>query len=457
MPFEVVILAAGKGTRMRSKLPKVLHCVAGKPMVSHVIDSAASLGAKAIHVVVGHGAETVKKHLSNQPSLRWAIQEQQLGTGHAVAQAMPNVDPESTVLIAYGDVPLVSSETMSKLVAAANDKVLSLLTVHMDNPSGYGRIVRNQSQQITSIIEQKDAQPEQLAITEVNTGILAVSAKRLNQWLPKLSSENAQGEYYLTDIISMAVKDGMTVIAEHPASVMEVQGANNRQQVSELERHYQHLKAQQLMVEGATLIDPARVDVRGELSIGEDIIIDVNCVFEGKVDIANDVKIGPNCIITNSSIGEGTVIKANTIIEDSIVAKHCDIGPFARLRPGSELSDRAKVGNFVETKKVKIGEGSKVNHLTYIGDCTIGQNANIGAGTITCNYDGANKFLTTIGDNAFIGSNSSLVAPVTIGPGATIGAGSTISNDVNKQQLAVARSKQRNIDNWQRPVKIKKD
>ena len=457
MPFEVVILAAGKGTRMRSKLPKVLHCVAGKPMVSHVIDSAATLGAKAIHVVVGHGAETVKVNLADKPSLQWALQEQQLGTGHAVAQAMPNVDPESIVLIAYGDVPLVSTETMSKLTAAANQQVLSLLTVHMDDPSGYGRIVRNDAGQINSIIEQKDAQPEQLAITEVNTGILAVPAKKLNQWLPKLSSENAQGEYYLTDIISMAVQDGMQVIAEHPASVMEVQGANNRQQVSELERHYQYLQAQRLMANGATLIDPARIDVRGELSIGEDIIIDINCVFEGSVNIADDVEIGPNCVISNSTIGKGTIIKANTIIEDSIVAQQCDIGPFARLRPGTELSNRAKVGNFVETKKAKIGEGSKVNHLSYIGDCTIGKQANVGAGTITCNYDGANKFLTTIGDNAFIGSNSSLVAPVNIADSATVGAGSTISGDVDTKQLAVARSKQRNIDNWQRPVKIKKD
>lgn len=457
MAFEVVILAAGKGTRMRSKLAKVLHRVAGKPMVTHVIDSAASLGAAAIHVVVGHGAETVKQHLTDKPSLQWALQEQQLGTGHAVAQAMPNIDPESTVLIAYGDVPLVTTETMSKLIGAANEKVLSLLTVHLDDPSGYGRIVRDSAKQIISIIEQKDAQPEQLAIQEVNTGILAVSAKKLNQWLPKLSSANAQGEYYLTDIISMAVQDGMQVIAEHPASAMEVQGANNRQQVSELERHYQHLQAQRLMAEGATLLDPARIDVRGELTIGEDIIIDINCVFEGSVTIADDVQIGPNCVIRNSTIGAGTVIKANTIIEDSVVAQNCDIGPFARLRPGTELSNKAKVGNFVETKKAKIGEGSKVNHLTYIGDCMIGKNANVGAGTITCNYDGANKFLTTIGNNAFIGSNSSLVAPVTIGDGATVGAGSTISGDVNSKQLAVARSKQRNIDNWQRPVKIKKD
>ena len=451
MTTEVVILAAGQGTRMRSKLPKVLHQLAGKPMVSHVIDSAKKIQADAIHVVVGHGAEQVKQTLADN-ELHWAIQAQQLGTGHAVAQAMPAIKPESTVLIAYGDVPLIAAETLTGLVEAANDKTLSLLTVHLDNPTGYGRIVR-ESGAITAIVEQKDAGAEQLLINEVNTGILAVAAAKLNQWLPALSANNAQGEYYLTDIIAMAVNDGMEVIAQHPQSAMEVEGANNRLQVAALERFYQQQQAQRLMTEGATLADPARIDVRGDLTIGQDIFIDINCVFIGDVSIADDVIIGPNCVIENSTVGRGTVIKANSILENATVAENCDIGPFARLRPGSVLANQAKVGNFVETKKTNIGEGSKINHLTYIGDSNIGKGVNVGAGTITCNYDGANKFTTNIGDGAFIGSNSSLVAPVNIGSHATIGAGSTISGDVTDNQLSVARGKQKNIEGWKRPTK----
>ena len=451
MTTEVVILAAGQGTRMRSRLPKVLHQLAGKPMVSHVIDSAKKIQADAIHVVVGHGAEQVKQTLADN-ELHWAIQEQQLGTGHAVAQAMPAIKPESTVLIAYGDVPLITAETLTGLIEAANDKTLSLLTVHLDNPTGYGRIVR-ESGAITAIVEQKDAGEEQLLINEVNTGILAVAAAKLNQWLPALSSNNAQGEYYLTDIIAMAVNDGMDVIAQHPQSAMEVEGANNRLQVAALERFYQQQQAQRLMTEGATLADPARIDIRGDLTIGQDIFIDINCVFIGDVSIADDVIIGPNCVIENSTVGRGTVIKANSILENATVAENCDIGPFARLRPGSVLANQAKVGNFVETKKTNIGEGSKINHLTYIGDSNIGKGVNVGAGTITCNYDGANKFTTNIGDGAFIGSNSSLVAPVNIGSHATIGAGSTISGDVTDNQLSVARGKQKNIEGWKRPTK----
>ena len=451
MTTEVVILAAGQGTRMRSRLPKVLHQLAGKPMVSHVIDSAKKIQADAIHVVVGHGAEQVKQTLADN-ELHWAIQEQQLGTGHAVAQAMPAIKPESTVLIAYGDVPLITAETLTGLIEAANDKTLSLLTVHLDNPTGYGRIVR-ESGAITAIVEQKDAGEEQLLINEVNTGILAVSAAKLNRWLPALSSNNAQGEYYLTDIIAMAVNDGMDVIAQHPQSAMEVEGANNRLQVAALERFYQQQQAQRLMTEGATLADPARIDIRGDLTIGQDIFIDINCVFIGDVSIADDVIIGPNCVIENSTVGRGTVIKANSILENATVAENCDIGPFARLRPGSVLANQAKVGNFVETKKTNIGEGSKINHLTYIGDSNIGKGVNVGAGTITCNYDGANKFTTNIGDGAFIGSNSSLVAPVNIGSHATIGAGSTISGDVTDNQLSVARGKQKNIEGWKRPTK----
>lgn len=451
MTTEVVILAAGKGTRMRSKLPKVLHQLAGKPMVGHVIDTAKKIQAGAIHVVIGHGAEQVQQNFADA-DLHWAIQSEQLGTGHAVAQAMPAVKADSIVLIAYGDVPLVTAETLSALVDAANENTLSLLTVYLDNPTGYGRIVR-ESGVITAIVEQKDANEEQLLINEVNTGILAVSAAKLNQWLPALSSNNAQGEYYLTDIIAMAVKDGMTVTAQHPQSAMEVEGANNRLQVAGLERFYQQQQAERLMTEGATLADPARIDIRGDLTIGQDIFIDVNCVFIGDVTIADDVTIGPNCVIENSTIGKGTVIKANSILENATVAENCDVGPFARLRPGSVLADKAKVGNFVETKKANIGEGSKVNHLTYIGDSNIGKGVNVGAGTITCNYDGVNKSTTNIGDGAFIGSNSSLVAPVNIGSNATVGAGSTISSDVADNQLGVARGKQKNLDSWKRPTK----
>lgn len=452
MNLEVVILAAGKGTRMRSSLPKVLHPVAGKPMVEHVVDIATDLSAKATHVVIGHAAETVKETLSHQSHLQYAIQAEQLGTGHAVDQAMPNVQDDSLVLIAYGDVPLVTEKTLSTLITLCDSDKLGLLTMTLDDPTGYGRIVRDNGK-VIAIVEQKDANVEQLKINEGNTGIMAVPAKLLKKWLPALSSDNAQGEYYLTDIIAMAVADNIEIVTSQPESAMEVQGANNRVQLAELERYYQQRVTTQLMIDGATLADPARCDVRGKLSVGNDVYIDVNCVFIGDVTLADNVIIGPNCVIENSTVGEGTVIKANSVLENTEVATNCDIGPFARLRPGTKLANKAKVGNFVETKKTIVGEGSKVNHLTYVGDCEIGTGANIGAGTITCNYDGVNKFKTEIGDGAFIGSNSSLVAPVKIGKQATVGAGSTITGDVNEEQLAVARGKQKNIDGWQRPTK----
>ena len=450
---EVIILAAGRGTRMRSKLPKVLHAIAGKPMVEHVIDAAKNINAEAIHVVVGHGADLVRSRV-NSSDIQWALQEQQLGTGHAVAQAMARVNEDAIVLVVYGDVPLVATETLAALVAAANQTTLSLLTVLLDDPQGYGRIVRRDGS-IEAIVEQKDANEDQLAICEVNTGILAVSAAKLNQWLPQLSANNAQGEYYLTDIIPMAVADEMAVIAHHPNNAVEVEGVNNRSQLATLERFYQCQQASQLMLEGVTLADPARIDVRGRMDVGEDIVIDVNCVFIGDVTIGDDVSIGPNCVIENSSIGSGSVIKANSVLEDARVGIMCEVGPFARLRPGTDLAAKAKIGNFVETKKAKIGEGSKVNHLSYIGDATIGIGANVGAGTITCNYDGVNKFATNIGDGAFIGSNSSLVAPVTVGKNATVAAGSTITADVDDDQLGVARGKQRNISGWKKPTKNK--
>ncbi|WP_370298982.1 bifunctional UDP-N-acetylglucosamine diphosphorylase/glucosamine-1-phosphate N-acetyltransferase GlmU [Pontibacterium sp.] len=452
MSVDVVILAAGQGSRMKSDLPKVLHAVGGKAMVQHVIDNASSMEDAAVHVVIGHGAEKVRETLAGQ-DVQFALQEQQLGTGHAVAQAMPNVTGDSTVLVLYGDVPLTSPDTMQELVAIAEAGDFGLLTVSLQDPTGYGRIVRDNNDNVVAIVEHKDASPEQLAITEVNTGILAVSASKLNDWLPQLSSENAQGEYYLTDIIAMAANQGLAIKAIQPETEQEVQGVNNRVQLAELERWYQLRNAEQLMINGATLADPARVDVRGKVEQGNDIWIDVNVVLEGDVYIGNNVRIESNCVIRNSRIGDGTVIKANSVLEDAVVAENCDIGPFARLRPGTELANKAKVGNFVETKKAVIGEGSKVNHLTYVGDAKIGKNVNVGAGTITCNYDGVNKSLTEIGDGAFIGSNSSLVAPVKVGAGATVGAGSTITKTVEDEQLAVARGKQMNLNGWQRPVK----
>ena len=452
MKLEVVILAAGQGTRMRSALPKVLHPLAGKPLVHHVIDTATALDAAAIHTVIGHGADQVQKQLQQLPT-RWVMQEQQLGTGHAVAQAMSAVDDASIVLVLYGDVPLVRADTLQALLAAVNDTQIAVLTVELPDPTGYGRILRDEDSNIVAIVEQKDASDAQRKIREVNTGILAAPARLLKQWLPQLSANNAQGEYYLTDIIGLAVKSGITVTAHQPHSHWEVQGVNNRLQLSELERHHQRTVAEQLMTDGVTLADPARIDVRGILKTGRDIFIDVNCVFEGEVVLGDNVRIGPNCVIRNARVANDADIESHSLIDGAIVGVAAHIGPFARLRPGTELAANAKVGNFVETKKTYIGAGSKVNHLTYVGDCTIGVNANIGAGTITCNYDGVNKFKTEIGDGAFIGSNSSLVAPVVIGKNATVGAGSTITANVPDQQLSIARGKQRNIDGWQRPTK----
>jgi len=451
-PLEVVILAAGQGTRMRSALPKVLHELAGKALVHHVIDTAQLLKAKRIHTVIGHGADQVRDRLGELPT-HWVLQTKQLGTGHAVAQALPGVDDDSTVLVLYGDVPLVRAETLEKLLDGVSDKSIALLTVELNDPTGYGRILRDTQNRVTAIVEQKDAKPEQLAIPEANTGILAAPAKYLKQWLPQLSANNAQGEYYLTDIIGMAVQNGLDVVAQTAASEWEVQGVNNRLQLAELERQHQRNIANQLMTDGVTLADPARIDVRGSLKTGRDVFIDVNCVFEGDVVVGDNVRIGPNCMIKNSRIEDAAEIDANSILEEAIVGEKAHVGPFARLRPGTELGPKSRVGNFVETKKTKLGAGSKANHLTYLGDCTVGENANVGAGTITCNYDGVNKFKTNIGDGAFIGSNSSLVAPVDIGVNATVGAGSVVTANVPDNNLAVARGKQCNIEGWQRPTK----
>mgnify|MGYP001235274907 FL=1 len=451
-PLHVVILAAGQGSRMKSALPKVLHPIAGRPMLHHVIATAKQLGAEKIHTVIGHGAEKVRE-TTDEASVNWVTQSEQLGTGHAVAQALPDLPDDARVLVLYGDVPLTRHETLDGLVGTLDDNTLGLLTVTMDNPQGYGRIVRNADGKVQSIVEQKDASAEQQQIREVNTGILAVSAKHLKNWLPTLSNSNAQGEYYLTDIIAMAVDQGLGVSVSQPENPFEVQGVNNRLQLAELERWFQRQQADRLMTEGATLADPARLDVRGELSIGNDLWIDVNVVFEGKVNLGSNVSIGPGCVIKDTTIADGAEIKANSVIEGAVIGAHAQIGPFARIRPGTELAANTKVGNFVETKKAIVGEGSKINHLSYVGDASLGRNVNVGAGTITCNYDGVNKYQTVLGDGVFVGSNTALVAPVTVAAEATIGAGSTITRDVADHELAVARGRQRNISGWEKPKK----
>jgi len=461
MTIDVVVLAAGQGSRMKSQLPKVLHPIAGKPMLAHVLDSAKAVQADKLHVVIGHGAEKVEQAFSADDTISWALQAEQKGTGHAVMMALENLAPSGTTLILYGDVPLTKPETLQSLIDLANDQQLGLLTVTMQDSTGYGRIVRNESGKVTSIVEHKDASPEQLEIKEVNTGILAVPTAKLHAWLPTLSNDNAQGEYYLTDIIAMAVESGLTVETLQPEFEQETYGVNNRQQQAELERWYQGRLVEELMVQGVTVYDPARLDIRptrsnGKVSVGKDVVIDVNVILEGDVELGDGVVIGPNCVIKNAKLAAGTRVEAFSHIDDAVVAESCVIGPYARLRPGANLANQAKVGNFCEVKKANIGEGSKVNHLTYIGDAEIGKDVNIGAGTITCNYDGVNKFKTEIADGAFIGSNSSLVAPVQVGKNATVAAGSTVTKAVADEELAVARGKQRNISGWQRPVKESK-
>lgn len=451
MPLKVIILAAGKGTRMKSAMPKVLHRVAEKPMVEHVVDAASSLGAEKTVLVIGHGADQVRATVTRD--VEYVEQTEQLGTGHAVQQALPILNPDDTVLIGYGDVPLTKPETFKQLIDDVTDSNIALLTVIMEDPTGYGRILRDSSGNVTGIVEQKDATPEQLLVKEGNTGILAARASALNELLGRIDNNNAQQEYYLTDIFALAVKQGMTITTHQPDHEWETAGVNSRLQLAELERIYQLNQADILMTAGVTLRDPARIDVRGNLTVGQDSIIDVNCVFEGDVSIGEGVSIGPNCTISNATIATGTVIKANTIIEDSVVGENCTLGPFARLRPGAELAADAHIGNFVEIKKSKISKGSKVNHLSYVGDSTVGEGVNIGAGTITCNYDGANKHQTIIEDGVFIGSCTQLVAPVKIGKNAVIGAGSTISKEVAADQLAFTRAPLKTIENWPRPSK----
>ena len=452
--LDIVILAAGKGTRMHSQIPKVLHTLAGKPMVQHVLDTALGLQPDRTHVVIGHGADQLREALAEN-AVQFAVQAEQKGTGHAVAQALEQLG-SGKVLILYGDVPLLQRESLSELLAHVDEQHMGLLTVTLADPSGYGRIVRDDAGEAVAIVEQKDANSAQLEITECNTGIMAMTSTQLKRWLPQLSADNAQGEYYLTDVIAMAAAEGIKVCTAQPASAVEVEGVNNRAQMARLERVYQRQLADRLMAKGVALADPERLDVRGRLTCGHDVFIDVGCVFEGEVELGEGVRIGPYCVIKNSTIGAESVVDTHSVIERTVAAGLNQIGPFARLRPGTRLAVKAKVGNFVETKNADVGEGSKINHLSYVGDARLGRDVNVGAGTITCNYDGANKHHTEIGDNAFIGSNTALVAPVTVGKGATIGAGSTIAKDVTDYALAVTRGRQLEKIDWLRPCKVTK-
>lgn len=454
MDLSVVILAAGQGSRMRSSLPKVLHKIAHKPLLGHVIDVAEQLAAQNIHVVYGHGGEVVREALASR-QVNWVQQVEQLGTGHAVAQTAPCLNDEHTVLVLYGDVPLITKATLTQLLDQVSPSSMGLLTAVLENPHGYGRIVRNSESVVQSIVEEKDASAEIREINEVNTGILAVPANRLKGWLARLNNDNSQGEYYLTDIIAMAVSDGIEVKTSQANAVEEVEGINNRSQLACIERYYQRQQAEKLMAAGVTLKDPVRFDLRGTVETGTDVVIDINVIFEGDVVLGNEVEIGANCVITNTTIGDGCIILPNSVIENAVLGQECTIGPFSRIRPDTNLAANVKVGNFVEVKKAEIGEGSKINHLSYVGDSVVGKNVNIGAGAITCNYDGANKHLTEIGDDAFIGSDCQLVAPVKIGVGATIGAGSTITSDTPDHVLTLSRSKQKSIKSWSRPLKKK--
>ncbi|MBO1923444.1 bifunctional UDP-N-acetylglucosamine diphosphorylase/glucosamine-1-phosphate N-acetyltransferase GlmU [Thiomicrorhabdus sp. 6S3-12] len=453
MALKVVILAAGKGTRMRSSLPKVLQPLAGQPLLQHVVNTAQCLQAEQILTVVGHQSHLVEEAMAEQ-AIYFVAQTEQLGTGHAVQQAVPEIDDNDTVLILYGDVPLTAQSTLEDLLALVSEQhPLALLTINLDNPSGYGRIVRDQHLAVQAIVEQKDASTDQLAIKEVNTGILAAKGAHLKGWLAKLSNQNAQGEYYLTDIIAMCVADDYTVQTTQPAAEIEVLGVNDKAQLQALERQYQMQLANQLMTQGVTLIDASRLDIRGSVTVGQDVQIDANVIFEGDVILGDNVQVGANCILKSVTIAAGTVIHPFSHLEECVVGEKVSVGPYARLRPGTDLADEVRIGNFVETKKAKIGKGSKVNHLSYVGDTLMGSGCNVGAGTITCNYDGVNKHLTEIGDNVFVGSDTQLVAPVKVGDGATIGAGSTITKEVPAEMLTLSRSKQLTIKNWVKPVK----
>jgi bifunctional UDP-N-acetylglucosamine pyrophosphorylase/glucosamine-1-phosphate N-acetyltransferase len=452
MKLEIVILAAGQGTRMRSAVPKVLHVLGGRPLLAHALAVAEALTPSAIHVVYGHGGEAVRAALP-AARVRWVLQAEQRGTGHALIQAMPGVEPSSLVLVLYGDVPLISPTTLRALAAAAGPDRIALLTAELDEPGQYGRILRDGAGRVVRIVEHKDATPAEAAVREINTGFLAAPAAKLNAWLSRLSRGNAQGEYYLTDIIALAAAEGATVATHRPRDPWEILGVNSREELAHVERLHQKQNAEQLMRDGVTLRDPARFDLRGSLTCGRDVVIDVNVVIEGTVELGDHVAIGPNNVLRDARIGAGTVIQPNCVIEEATIGRDCRIGPFARLRPGAEIGDGAHIGNFVEIKKSVVGPGSKVNHLAYVGDTTLGKDVNVGAGTITCNYDGADKHRTVIGDHAFIGSNTALVAPVTVGAGATIGAGSVIAKDAPAGELTLTRAEQKTVKGWKRPVK----
>jgi bifunctional UDP-N-acetylglucosamine pyrophosphorylase/glucosamine-1-phosphate N-acetyltransferase len=452
MKLGVVILAAGKGTRMRSALPKVLHPLAGRPLLRHVLDAAEALGAARICCVYGHGGDLVPKTLADA-NCDWVEQSERLGTGHAVLQAMPTMTNMDRILVLYGDVPLIEPETLNRLVADSNGAAMGLISMHLDDPSGYGRIVRDKRGHVLRIVEHKDASEAELGIQEINTGIIVADARRLGDWLKRIDNNNVQGEYYLTDVIGLATSDGVEVVTTHPEAPQEVAGVNDRLQLAELERYHQRRLAETLMLQGTTVLDPARLDIRGTLVCERDVTLDVNLIVEGRVRLGANVRIGPNCLLKDCEIGAGAEVFANSVIEGAHVGAGARIGPFARLRPEANIGDHCHIGNFVEVKKSRIAAHSKVNHLSYIGDAELGSLVNIGAGTITCNYDGANKHLTKIGDGAFIGSNTALVAPVEVGAEATIGAGSVITRDAPAAQLSLTRAPQVSIAGWRRPRK----
>ena len=451
MGLSVIILAAGQGTRMRSDLPKVLQPLAGKPLLGHVLDTAQELGADDVCVVYGHGGETVPAAFADE-SLRWALQAEQNGTGHAAQQAMPDTPDANRILILFGDVPLLTAPTLQRLLDQTTADELAVLSVDMDDPGGYGRIVRD-GDNVVAIVEQKDATDTELAISEINTGVMLCPASKLRGWLSGLENDNAQGEYYLTDVVAMAVNDGTNVKGIKADTWVEVMGINDKKQLAEAERALQARLVNELMAEGVGFADPARVDIRGTLKCGKDVFIDVNAVFEGDVSLGDGTKIEANNLVRDSKLGAGTVLHANCHVEGAVTGQNCEIGPFARLRPGAELANNVKVGNFVEIKKSTIADGSKINHLSYIGDAQVGTGVNVGAGTITCNYDGANKHKTIIGDDVFVGSGVNLVAPVEVGKGATIGAGSTITKPAPADQLTLERSKQLTVKGWKKPTK----
>lgn len=452
-PLHIIVLAAGKGSRMRSERAKVLHEIGGQPLLAHVIKAAKDLAPSQIHVVIGHGKDQIQSAFESDNSLSWVIQEQQLGTGHAVSQAIPNIKGPANILMLTADVPLLGSSTLHTMLKSMSASPLTLLTAIVSDASGLGRIQRDQTNAVIGIVEDKDASAEQRSINEINSGIICAEIEVLKYCLENIDNKNAQGEYYLTDIVQIAAQQGYPIAAVQPDKTSEIMGINSRSQLALAEREYQFLTAQKLMDSGVTILDPNRIDIRGEVSIAADTVVDVNVVLQGPTKIGSNCYIGPNAYINASSIDDGVMVHPNCVIDQSKIASGANIGPFARLRPGTDLAENVRIGNFVETKNASIAAESKVNHLSYVGDASIGHDTNIGAGVITCNYDGANKHQTIIGNEVFVGSDCQLIAPVEIKDGATIGAGSTITNNVDTQQLAISRAKQRLIDDWQRPIK----